>query len=81
MRPSALYSNETQIILDKTEASSNLVVQDGQTIIIGGLIREDSTRSGNGIPFLRNIPVLGYLFEVSTEREPVRSSSSSLPPM
>jgi general secretion pathway protein D len=57
-----LYSNETQIILDKTEASSNLVVQDGQTIIIGGLIREDSTRSGNGIPFLRNIPVLGYLF-------------------
>jgi len=57
-----LYSNETQIILDKTEASSNLVVQDGQTIIIGGLIREDTTRDGSGIPFLRSIPVLGYLF-------------------
>ena len=57
-----LYSNETQIILDKTEASSNLVVQDGQTIIIGGLIREDSTRDGSGIPFLRSIPVLGYIF-------------------
>jgi len=57
-----LYSNETQIILDKTEASSNLVVQDGQTIIIGGLIREDNTRDGSGIPFLRSIPVLGYLF-------------------
>ena len=67
-----LYSNETQIILDKTEASSNLVVQDGQTIIIGGLIREDSTRDGSGIPFLRNIPVLGYLFG-NTHRKKTRT--------
>ncbi len=57
-----LFANETQIILDKTEASSSLVVQDGQTIIIGGLIREDLTSSGSGIPFLRSIPILGYLF-------------------
>ncbi|HEY3277840.1 MAG TPA: secretin N-terminal domain-containing protein [Syntrophorhabdaceae bacterium] len=57
-----LYANETQIILDKTEASSSLVVQDGQTIIIGGLIREDNTRDSSGIPYLRNIPILGYLF-------------------
>jgi type II secretory pathway component GspD/PulD (secretin) len=58
----SLYANETQIILDKTEASSSLVVQDGQTVIIGGLIREDSTKDSTGIPFLKNLPVLGYLF-------------------
>jgi general secretion pathway protein D len=57
-----LYANETQIILDKTEASSSLVVQDGQTVIIGGLIREDNTKDSSGIPFLKNIPILGYLF-------------------
>lgn len=58
----ALYANETQIIINKTEAVSNLVVQDGQTIIIGGLIQENNTRDGLGIPFLKNIPILGYLF-------------------
>jgi type II secretory pathway component GspD/PulD (secretin) len=48
--------------INKTEAQTNLVAQDGQTIIIGGLIREDTTRSRAGIPFLSKIPILGYLF-------------------
>jgi general secretion pathway protein D len=57
-----LYNNSDQIILDKAQATTNLVVGDGQTIIIGGLIREDSSRSDSGIPFLHRIPVLGLLF-------------------
>ena len=57
-----LFSNEKQIILNKTQASTNLVVQDGQTIIIGGLIREDKGNSTTGIPFLSKVPLLGYLF-------------------
>ena len=48
--------------IDKTEAKTNLVSKDGQTIIIGGLIREDITRNRAGIPFLSEIPILGYLF-------------------
>jgi type II secretory pathway component GspD/PulD (secretin) len=57
-----LFSGSTQIILNKTEATSALVVQDGQTIVIGGLIREDPTTSLSGIPYLSKIPVLGYFF-------------------
>lgn len=57
-----LYANEQQIILNKTDASTNLFVQDGQTIIIGGLIREDTSKSRAGIPFLSKIPIIGYLF-------------------
>jgi len=57
-----LYSDEKQIILNKTEVSTNLVVQDGQTIVIGGLIREDASKSKSGIPLLIKIPILGYLF-------------------
>jgi general secretion pathway protein D len=57
-----LYANETQIILNKTEVSTNLVVQNGQTIVIGGLIREDDSKAKSGIPFLSKIPILGYLF-------------------
>jgi len=51
-----------QLQINKTEASTNLVVQDGQTIVIGGLIREDTTKSRSGIPFLYKIPILGWLF-------------------
>ncbi|PKN37552.1 MAG: hypothetical protein CVU62_07405 [Deltaproteobacteria bacterium HGW-Deltaproteobacteria-2] len=67
-----LYADETQIILNKTEASTNLVVQDGQTIVIGGLIREDDSKARGGIPLLSRIPILGYLFG-NTENEALRT--------
>ncbi len=57
-----LFTASTQIIINKTEATSNLVVQSGQTIVIGGLIREDTTKSLTGIPYLSKIPIVGYLF-------------------
>lgn len=57
-----LFTNEKNIILNKTEASTNVVVQDGETIIIGGLIREDISKSRSGIPVFSRIPLLGFLF-------------------
>lgn len=57
-----LYSNEKQIILNKTEANTNLAVLDGQSIIIGGLMRGDNSRDRTGLPFLSKIPILGWLF-------------------
>ncbi len=51
-----------ELLLNKTEATTNLVVQDGQTIVIGGLIREDTTKAREGIPLLYKIPFLGWLF-------------------
>ncbi len=62
-----LYSNEDQIILNKTEATTNLVVKNGQTIVIGGLIREDDSKAREGIPWLSKIPILGYLFGNTTK--------------
>lgn len=55
-----------QVVISKREAKSNLVVQDGQTVIIGGLIREDTSKAREGIPFLSKIPLLGYLFGNTT---------------
>jgi general secretion pathway protein D len=48
--------------IDKTETTTNLVAQDGETIVIGGLIREDKNKTKNGIPFLSQIPLIGNLF-------------------
>ncbi len=58
-------------VINKIEATTYMVAKDKQTIIIGGLIREDTTKSRSGIPFLKDIPILGYLFgttSTSTDR-------------
>lgn len=51
-----------QFRITKKEITTNLVVQDGQTIVIGGLIDEKASKGRSGIPFLSKIPLLGYLF-------------------
>ncbi len=43
-------------------AETSLVVQDGQMIVIGGLMRNRDSVSRSGIPGLRNLPVLKYVF-------------------
>jgi type IV pilus assembly protein PilQ len=44
-------------------AETNVIQNDGQTIVIGGLNIERSNRSNTGTPFLEDIPGLGYLFK------------------
>lgn len=42
--------------------TSTVVIDDGQTIALGGLIRENKTRTKSGVPFLKDIPLLGLPF-------------------
>jgi general secretion pathway protein D len=44
------------------KANTTAIVQDGHTLIIGGIIQESDTQTREGIPYLSDIPVLGYLF-------------------
>ncbi len=41
--------------------TSRVVVQDGQTVGLAGLIRDSVSRGNQGIPWLKDIPVLGFL--------------------
>ena len=45
------------------KAETNVLQNDGQTIVIGGLSKETSSRSNTGTPLLEDIPGLGYLFK------------------
>ena len=45
------------------EAQTNVIQNDGQTIVIGGLSQETERRLQTGTPFLEDIPGLGYLFK------------------
>ena len=42
--------------------SSTVAIQSGETVVLGGLIRESDTSSSSGIPGLHNLPVIGFLF-------------------
>jgi general secretion pathway protein D len=43
-------------------AKTSLITADNQTVVLGGLIREDTTHTSAGIPGLRKMPILGPLF-------------------
>jgi type IV pilus assembly protein PilQ len=45
------------------EANSNVLVQDGQTVVLGGIFRNVSDDRETGIPYLREVPGLGWLFK------------------
>ncbi|HHL40583.1 MAG TPA: type IV pilus secretin PilQ, partial [Deltaproteobacteria bacterium] len=49
--------------INTKEASTEVLVRDGETTVIGGIIISDSSRTTKGIPFMKDIPLLGWLFK------------------
>lgn len=49
--------------------STTLVVEDGATVLLGGLIRRDDLNSNSGVPGLKDIPGLGVLFKGTSKTE------------
>jgi len=58
------------VIINTSNAETNVVVEDGQTVVIGGLTTQDLIESKVGVPFLKDVPLLGYLFSY-TQRKTV----------
>jgi len=58
--------------ISKKKLTTQVAVQSGQTVLLGGLIGEDERRLRNGVPFLSRIPLLGNLFSERDEQN-VRS--------
>jgi type IV pilus secretin PilQ/predicted competence protein len=50
------------VIINTNNAETNVVVESGQTAVIGGLTTQVEMRTRVGLPLLKDIPVLGYLF-------------------
>jgi type IV pilus assembly protein PilQ len=51
----------------KREAQTQVLIRDGETMVIGGIIEDTQSNTVTGIPFLSRIPVLGWLFKSKTE--------------
>ncbi len=58
---------EETLTTESRSSQSKLYVEDGQTIVVGGLIQDDVEIQETGVPFLRHIPVLGHAFSSYSE--------------
>lgn len=48
-------------------SETSVITKDGQMVVTGGLMADDSTATDNGVPFLKDVPVLGHLFRFSNQ--------------
>ncbi|GMQ76357.1 MAG: type II secretion system secretin GspD [Gammaproteobacteria bacterium] len=55
--------------ISKRSISTSVAVQSGQTVVLGGLIREQKVQSRSGIPGLYNMPIIGPLFGATLEEQ------------
>ena len=56
----------TSRIVEKT-IKTTLLIKSGDTVVIGGIYKEETGESEAGIPYLRNIPFLGWLFKAQSK--------------
>ncbi len=56
------------VIINTNNAETNVIVENGQTAVIGGLTTQDEIESTVGLPILKDIPLLGILFRYTNRR-------------
>lgn len=58
----------SDLITTKRSAKTTVVVKNGQTVVIGGLIQNRKTKNESRVPLLGDIPILGWLFRFKSEQ-------------
>ncbi len=64
---SSSSSANTFPAFDTTDVETTAVVQDGETLVIAGLIDESKHWGRSGVPFFKDLPVIGRFFGLTTE--------------
>jgi type IV pilus assembly protein PilQ len=64
-----LAAADLGFIFQKQKADNQLLVEDGETAVIGGLTVTQVTKTHTGIPLLGNLPIVGKLFSFSNDQE------------
>jgi type IV pilus assembly protein PilQ len=53
--------------INKKEATTEVQVMNGETTVIGGIYQDSDTETDNGVPFLQDIPLFGWLFKSNSK--------------
>jgi len=62
------WTNEVQgnPPINKSEIESKVVISDGDTVVVGGVMKTEDSVLDSGLPWLQKIPVLGWLFKTES---------------
>ncbi len=66
---SVVRNTEDGPVTSKREVKTQILSADGQTVVLGGLIKDDVLTSNSRVPVLGSIPVLGHLFRSQTSKK------------
>ncbi len=67
-----LVGGDLGFIINKRNATSQVLVNNSETAVIGGLTQVQKTKNKSGIPLLMNLPLIGRFFSQTDEREEKR---------
>lgn len=56
-------ANVSSPIIDTRALESNVLIKSGDTLAIGGLLQDESTKQKSKVPVMGDIPILGYIFQ------------------
>jgi type IV pilus assembly protein PilQ len=62
-------TNATTGSLDTNTVTTNVIVENGGTVVIGGFARESDVQSQDRVPFLGDLPYVGFLFKTTTKSQ------------
>ncbi|TRO79474.1 secretin N-terminal domain-containing protein [Desulfuromonas acetexigens] len=79
-RLAALKSGTTPLVISTTNATTALVLKDGEQTVIGGLLRDDNSKSKTTIPILGDIPLIGHFFTGHNNNKTKREILLSITP-
>ncbi|HCE8472448.1 GspD family T2SS secretin variant XcpQ [Pseudomonas aeruginosa] len=71
--PNAQQRNNTDLITSKRSIKSTILAENGQVIVIGGLIQDDVSQAESKVPLLGDIPLLGRLFRSTKDTHTKRN--------
>lgn len=61
------FSSSGEFMIEENNITTQVTIRDGQTLIIGGLISEETNTLEGGVPFFKEIPLIGFLFKKKRE--------------
>ena len=66
--------------INKRSAQTTVAVQSGDTMVLGGLIKDDKNNGSSGLPILSDLPVVGALFGTKTQNNARREMIITITP-
>ena len=79
--PSVAGVNSADLITNKRSIKTTILADDGQTIVLGGLIQDDNSQSVSEVPLLSKIPLMGHLFRSKSHSQTKRNLLVFLQPI